>query len=98
MDHSLVVAKGLQHSVNSEPCLQSNPGWVGEETQVIMKRSDKTWSSRGANGYSLQCSCLENPINSKKRQKDRTLEDETPRSESVQYATGEEQRAATNSS
>ena len=37
-------------------------------------------------------------MNSMKRQKDRTLEDEPPRSEDVQYATGEEQRMITNSS
>ena len=37
-------------------------------------------------------------MNSMKRQKDMTLEDEAPRLEGVQYATGEEQRAITNSS
>ena len=45
-----------------------------------------------------QHSCLENPMNSMKRQKIMTLEDEPPRSEGVQYPTGEEQRAITNSS
>ena len=39
-----------------------------------------------------QYSCLKNPMNSMKRQKDMTLEDESPRSVGVQYATGEEQR------
>ena len=33
--------------------------------------------------------CLKNPRNSTKRQKDMTLEDEPPRSEGLQYATGE---------
>ena len=37
-------------------------------------------------------------MNGMKRQKDKTLEDEPLRSEGVQYATGEEQRAITNSS
>ena len=57
-------------------------------------------SERGVNGKPLQYSCHENPMNmnSMKRQKDMTLEDEPPRSEDVQYATGEEQRAITNSS
>ena len=41
---------------------------------------------------SLQYSCLENPINSMKRQKDRTLKDELPRLVGAQYATGEEWR------
>ena len=42
-----------------------------------------------------QYSCLENPTNSKKRQRDITAEDEPPRSEGVQYATGEEQKVIT---
>ena len=40
----------------------------------------------------LQYSCLENPVNSVKRQKDMTLKDELPRSVGAQYATGEEWR------
>ena len=46
----------------------------------------------------LQYSCLENPMGNMKSQKGITLENETPRLEGVQYATGEEQRATTNSS
>ena len=45
-----------------------------------------------------QYSCLENPMNCMKRQKGMTLEDEPPRLEGVQDASGEEQRAFTNSS
>ena len=44
------------------------------------------------NGKPLQYSCLENPMNSMKRQKDRTLKDELLRSAGAQYATGEEWR------
>ena len=44
------------------------------------------------NGKSLQYSCLENPMNSMKRQKDRTLKDELPRSVAAQYATGDQRR------
>ena len=44
------------------------------------------------NGKPLQYSCLENPMNSKKRQKDRTLKDELPRSVGAQYATGDQRR------
>ena len=44
------------------------------------------------NGNPLQCSCLKNTMNSMKRQKDRTLKDELPRSVGAQYATGEEWR------
>ena len=43
--------------------------------------------SAGGNGKPLQYSCLENPMNSMKRQKDRTLKDELPRSLGAQYAT-----------
>ena len=43
-------------------------------------------------GQPLQYSCLENPLNSMKRQKDMTLEDELPRSVGVQYDTGEKWR------
>ena len=38
----------------------------------------------------LQYFCLENPMNSVKRQKDRTLKDELPRSVDAQYATGDQ--------
>ena len=62
-----------------------------------MKSSDKTWSTGGGNGKTLRDSCCKNPMNSMKRQKDMTPEDETPRLESILYATGEEQRAITNS-
>ena len=44
------------------------------------------------NGKLLQYSCLENPINSMKRQKDRMLKDELPRSVGAQYATGDQWR------
>ena len=40
----------------------------------------------------LQYSCLENPMNSMKRQKDRTLKDELPRSVGAQSATGDHWR------
>ena len=57
-----------------------------------MESSDKTWSTGEGNGMPLQYSCLENPMNSMKTQKDRTLKDEFHRSVGAQYAAGEEQR------
>ena len=48
------------------------------------------WSTGEGNGKPLQDSCLENHKNSKKRQKDRTLKDELPRSVGAQYATGDQ--------
>ena len=50
------------------------------------------WSTGEGNGKPLQYSCLENPMNHMKRQKDRTLKDELPRSVSAQYATGDQWR------
>ena len=67
-------------------CRATQDGWVTVES------SDKMWSTGEWNGKSLQYSCLENPMNSMKRQKDRTLKDELSRSVGAQYATGEEWR------
>ena len=58
----------------------------------MVESSDKTWSTGEGNGKSLQYSCLENPMNRMKRQKDRTLKDEHPRSVGAQYATGDQRR------
>ena len=57
----------------------------------MVNSSDKMWSPGEGNG-SIQYSCLENSMNSMKRQKDRTLKHELPRSVGVQYATGEKWR------
>ena len=46
----------------------------------MVENSDKTWSTGEGNGKPFQYSCLENPMNSMKGQKDRTLKDELPRS------------------
>ena len=57
-----------------------------------MERSDRMWSTGEGNGKRLQYSCLENPMNSTKRQKDRTLKDGLPRSVGAQYATEDQWR------
>ena len=57
-----------------------------------MESSEKIWSTGEGNGKPLQYSCLENPMNSMKRQKDRTLKDELPRPVATQYATGDQWR------
>ena len=49
-------------------------GWA------MVERADRMWSTGEGNGKPLQYSCLENPMNNMKRQKDRTLKDELPRS------------------
>ena len=58
----------------------------------MVERSDRTWFTGEGNGKSLQYSCLENPTNSMKRQKDRTLKDELPRSVGAQHVTGDQWR------
>ena len=58
----------------------------------MVERCDRMWSTGEGNGKPLQYSCLENPMNSKKRRKDRTLKDELPRSVGAQYATGDQWR------
>ena len=57
-----------------------------QDRWVILERSDRMWSTGEGNGKPLQYSCLENPMNSMKRQKDRTLKDELPGSVGAQYA------------
>ena len=58
----------------------------------MVESSDKTWITGEGNGKRFQYFCLENPMNSMKRQKDRALKDELPRLGGAQYATGEECR------
>ena len=58
----------------------------------MVESSDGMWSTGEGNGKPLQYSFLENPMNSMRKQKDMTLEDETSRSVDVQYATWEEKR------
>ena len=50
------------------------------------------WSTGEGNGKPLQYSCLENPMNSVKRQNDRILKEELPGSVGAQYATGDQRR------
>ena len=56
------------------------------------ERSDRMWSTGEGNGKPLQYSCLENPINSMKRQNDWILKEELPISVGIQYATGDQWR------
>ena len=49
------------------------------------------WSTGEGNGKPFQYSCLENPKNNTKRQNDRILKEELPRSVGAQYATGDQQ-------
>ena len=51
-----------------------------QDRRVMVERSDRMWSTGEGNGKPLQYSCLENPVNSMKRQNDRILKEELPRS------------------
>ena len=57
---------------------------------VMLEKSDKMWNTGEGNGKPLQYSCLENSMNSMKRQNDRILKEELPRSVGAQYATGDQ--------
>jgi len=67
-------------------------GRATQDGQVVLESSDKMWSTGEGNGKPLQCSCLENSMNSMKMKKDRTLKDELSRSVGAQYATGDQWR------
>ena len=64
--------------------LWGHPKWVG-----MVEKSDTMWSTGEGNGKPLQYSCLDNPMNSMKRQKDMTLKNELPRLVGAQYTIGE---------
>ena len=58
-----------------------------QNRRVMVERSDRLGSTGEGNGKPFQYSCLENPMDSMKRQNDRILKGELPRSVSAQYAT-----------
>ena len=68
------------------PCRATQDG------RVMVESSDKMSSTGDRNVKPLQYSCLENPMSSMKRQKDRTLKDELSRSVGAQYAIGDQWR------
>ena len=63
-----------------------------EDGRVLVESSDKMWCTGEGNGKPLQYSCRENPVNSIKTQKNKTLKDELSRSVGAQYATGDQWR------
>ena len=58
-----------------------------QDRRVMVERPDRMWSTGEGNGKPLQYSCLEKPMNSRKRQNDRIPKEELPRSVGAQYAT-----------
>ena len=63
-----------------------------QDGRVMVERSDRMWSTGEGNGKPLWYSCLENPMNSMKRQNDRIPKEELPRSVGAQYATVDQWR------
>ena len=68
------------------PCVTTEDG------KVMVERSDRMWSTGEGNCKPLQFSCLENPMNSIKRQNERILKGELPGSVGAQYATEDQWR------
>ena len=68
------------------PCGATQHGWV------MVEKSNRMWSTGEGNGKLLQYSCLENPMNSMRRQNARILKEELPRSVGAQYATRDQWR------
>ena len=68
------------------------PCGATQDGRVMVEMSDRMWSTGEGNGKPLQYSCLENPMNSMKRQNDRILKEELPRLVGAQYATGDQWR------
>ena len=63
-----------------------------QDGRVMVEKSDRMWSTGEGNGKSLQYSCLENPMNSMKRQNDRIMKGELPRRVGAQHGTGDQCR------
>ena len=70
----------------------SHAVWGNTRWWVKVEESDRMWSTGEGNGKPLQYSCLENPMNSMKRQNYRILKEELPRSVGAQYAAGDQWR------
>ena len=68
------------------PCGAIQDGWV------MVERSDRVWSTGEGNGKPLQHSCLEDPMNSMRRQNDKILKEKLPRLVGTQFATGDQWR------
>ena len=81
------MSTALSNSMKLSNAVWGHPRWVG-----LGERSDRMWSTGEGNGKPLQYSCLENPMNSMKRQNDMLLKEQLPRSVGAQYATGDQWR------
>ena len=81
-----------QHSSWQHFCVVCHSRGANQDGRAMLQRSDRMWSAGEGNGKSLQYCCLENPMNSMKRQNERILKEKLPRSVGAQYATGDQWR------
>ena len=70
----------------------SHACWATQDGRVRVERSGRMWYPGEGSGKPLQYSCLENPMNSMKKQNDRILKEELPRSVGAQNVTGDQWR------
>ena len=89
-DHSVIFETASKYCILDS--FVDYHGYSISSKGLVVESSDKLWSTGEGNGKPLQYSCNDNPMNSMKRQKDRTLKDVLPRSVAVQYATGNQWR------
>ena len=73
-------------------CVETSSVMETEDMTLTRVNLKKMWSTGEGNGKPLQYSCLENPMNTMRRQNDRILKEELPRSVGAQYATGDQWR------
>ena len=74
----------------SNPMELSYAHGATQDRWVMVERSDRMWSTGEGNGKPLQYSCLDNRMNSMKRQNDRILKEVLSRSVGTQYTTGDQ--------
>ena len=89
LQQSTAAAPDLGCGVSPLSCSLLQHRAATQDDWVMVESSDKMWSTGEGNGKPLQYSYLENPMNSMKRQKDRTLKDEILRLVGAQYDTGD---------
>ena len=82
---SQITVLSCQRSLHNLVKLWAMPWRATQDRRVIVKSSNKTRSTRGRHGKPLQYSCYKNPMNSIKRQKVMTTEDEQVRRCPIRY-------------
>ena len=89
---SFTFVKYLFSVYGNDIIIPLRPTNINYTDRININYTDRIWSTGEGNGKPLQYSCLENPMNSMKRQNDRILKEDLPRSVGAQYATGDQWR------